>query len=152
MSAYDIWLFVHVSAVVVWLGGGFAAQVLTVLAKRSGDPARVGALGRDLGFMATKVFLPASLVVFATGVLLTEDGGWSWSEPFVWLGVLGWAGVSLAAFGYVTREIGAVGARMAAEGPSPALAARVGRLVLLARIFLLVLFAIVFLMTVKPGT
>jgi hypothetical protein len=87
-----------------------------------------------------------------TGVLLTEDGNWDWSEPFIWLGLVGWAVVSVTAFGYLTRAMGRVGARIAAEGPSPALGAEVNRLVLLARLLILVLFAIVFLMVVKLGT
>ena len=48
--------------------------------------------------------------------------------------------------------MGAVGAQMAQEGPSPALVARADRLVLIGRLLILVLFVIVFLMVVKPGT
>jgi hypothetical protein len=105
-----------------------------------------------MAFIGPKVFLPASIVVLVSGVLLTEDGNWPWSEPFVVLGIIGWAAVSLIAFAYLTRAMGRVGARMAAEGPSPELGAEVNRLVLLARILILVLFAIVFVMVVKPGT
>jgi uncharacterized membrane protein len=122
------------------------------LAKRSGDPARSAAFGRDLSFVAQRVFLPSSLVVLVTGVLLTEDGNWMWSEPFVLVGLVGWAVVSVTAFGYVTRSMSRVGARIAAEGPSPESAAEIGRLVLLARLLILVLFVIVFMMVVKLGT
>jgi hypothetical protein len=45
-----------------------------------------------------------------------------------------------------------LGARMAQEGPSPELAARVRRVVLVARFFLGLLFVIVLAMIVKPGT
>jgi uncharacterized membrane protein len=124
MTSYELWLFLHVSAVIVWIGGAAGAQVFGVLAKRSGDPARSAAFGRDMAFIGPKVFLPSSLVVVATGVLLTEDGNWDWREPFIWLGLLGWAVVSLIAFGYLTRAMGRVGARIAAEGPSPELGAR----------------------------
>ena len=48
--------------------------------------------------------------------------------------------------------MGAAGAQMAQEGPSPALVARVDRLVFIARLLVLALFVIVFLMVVKPGT
>jgi hypothetical protein len=40
--------------------------------------------------------------------------------------------------------------RMATEGPSPALAARIDRLVLVARLLIVVLFLVVLLMVVKP--
>jgi uncharacterized membrane protein len=152
MTSRELWLFLHVSATIVWIGGAVAAQVFGVLAKRSGDPSRSAGFGRDMGFIALKVFLPASLVVFVTGALLVEDANWRWSEPFVVFGIVGWAAVSLVAFGYLSREMGKAGERMAAEGPSPALMARVGRLVLVARVLILVLFAIVFMMVVKLGT
>jgi uncharacterized membrane protein len=152
MTWYELWLFVHITATIAWLGGALAGQVFGVLAKRSGDPSVSAAFGRNLSFMAMYVFLPSSLLVFVSGSLLVEDGNWDWSEPFVVFGVVGWAAVSLIAFGYVTREMGRTGARMAAEGPSPELAARVNRLVLIARVLLLVLFAVVFMMVAKLGT
>lgn len=123
-----------------------------MLAKRSGDPARTAAFGRDISFIGLKVFVPSSIVVFVTGVLLTEDGNWDWGEPFVVFGLVAWAAVSLIAFGYVLRKMGRVGAQIASAGPSPELVGQVNRLVLLARVLILVLFAIVFVMVVKPGT
>lgn len=152
MTWYEFWLFLHISGAIVWIGGAVVAQVLGALAKRAGDPARSAAFGQDMAFVGPRVFMPASLVVLATGAMLTEDGDWDWSEPFVWLGIVGWAIVAFTGFGYLTRAMGRVGARMAAEGPSPELGAEINRLVLLARVLILVLFVIVFLMVVKPGT
>ena len=152
MSSYELWLFVHISAVIVWIGGAAVAQVFGALAKRSGDPAQGAAFGQAMAFIGPKVFAPAALVVLISGAFLTEDGNWDWSEPFVWLGIVGWAIVAFTAFAYLTRAMGRVGARLAAEGPSPELGAEVDRLVLLARVLVIVLFAIVFVMVVKPGT
>jgi uncharacterized membrane protein len=152
MSSYELWLFLHISAAIVWIGGAVAAQVFAALAKRSGDPARTAAFGQDLRFVALRVFLPSSLVVLATGAFLTEDGEWAWSEPFILLGLLGWATVALTGFGYITRAMGRVGAQMAAQGPSPELGARMNRLVTLARVLILILFVVVFLMVTKLGT
>jgi uncharacterized membrane protein len=152
MTSYELWTFVHVVGVIVWLGGAAVAQVFGLLATRAGDPLRSAAFGRDMAFIGPKIFLPASVVVLVSGVLLTEDGNWPWSEPFILLGIVGWTAVSLIAFAYLTRAMGRVGARMAAEGPSPELGSEVNRLVLLARVLILVLFAVVFVMIVKPGT
>jgi uncharacterized membrane protein len=152
VSSYELWLFVHISAVIVWIGGAAVAQVFGILAKRSGDPVQGAAFGQAIAFIGPKVFAPAALVVLISGAILTEDGNWDWSEPFVWLGIVGWAIVAFTAFAYLTRAMGRVGARMAAEGPSPELGAEVDRLVLLARVLIVVLFAIVFVMVVKPGT
>jgi len=152
VSGYELWLFVHISAAIVWIGGAVVAQVFGILAKRSGDPAQGAAFGQAMSFIGPKVFAPAALVVLISGAFLTEDGNWDWSEPFVWLGIVGWAIVAFTAFAYLTRAMGRLGARMAAEGPSPELGAEMGRLVLVARVLILVLFAIVFVMVVKPGT
>jgi hypothetical protein len=90
--------------------------------------------------------------VLLSGIALTEDGNWDWSEPFIYLGVLGWLLVAGIGFGYVGRAMGSAGQRMAAEGPSPALVAEVNRIVLLARGLIVVLFLIVFVMVTKLGT
>ena len=152
MTWYEFWLFVHISGVAVWIGGGVVAQVFGALAKASGDPARSAAYGKDMGSVGPWVFMPASLVVLVSGILLVVNGNWDWSETFIVLGLVGWAVVSFTFFGYITRAMNRVGMRMATEGLSPELGAEVGRLVLLARIMILVLFALVFVMVVKPGT
>jgi uncharacterized membrane protein len=150
VSSYELWTFVHVVAAIVWIGGAAVAQVFGTLAKRAGDPARSAAFGRDMAFIGPWVFMPASILVLLSGSLLVEDGNWDWSEPFVLVGLVGWAVVSLTGFGYVSRTMGRLGARMAAEGPSPELGAAMNRLVLLSRVLILVLFAVVFVMVVKP--
>jgi uncharacterized membrane protein len=152
VTSYELWLFLHISAAIVWIGGAVAVQVFAALAKASGDPARSAALGRDTGVVARWLFMPASLVVLGSGILLVDDGNWDWSEWFVALGLVGWAAVSFTAFGYLSRSLSRVGMRMAAEGPSPELGAEMSRLILLARALIVILFVIVFLMVVKPGT
>jgi uncharacterized membrane protein len=119
MTWYELWLFLHISGVSVWLGGAVVAQVLGALAKRSGDPARSAALGRDMAVVGPWVFMPASLVVLVTGILLTDDGNWDWGEWFIVLGLIGWAVVAFTGFGYITRAMNQVGMRMATVGPSP---------------------------------
>ena len=80
MTSYDLWLFLHVTAVVVWVGGAIVLQVVSVLTTRAQDPPRSAALGRDVYWIVTRIFLPSSLVVGATGLLLRADGNWDWSE------------------------------------------------------------------------
>jgi uncharacterized membrane protein len=152
MTSYELWLFLHLASAIVWIGGAAVAQVFGILAQRSGDPLRSAGFGRDMAFIGPRVFLPSALVVLVTGVILTEDGNWDWSEAFIWLGIVGWAIVAVTAFAFLTRAMGRVGARLAAEGPSPEIAAEVRKLVVLARVLIVVLFVIVFVMVVKPGT
>jgi uncharacterized membrane protein len=149
---YEFWLFLHVTAAIVWVGGAAAIQVFGILTKRAGDPAKTSFFAANVSFTVMRVFLPASLVVIVAGVGLTETGNWDWGEPFIVLGLVLWAIVSLVAFGFLGRAIGQAGARLAAEGPSPALGLRMSNLVWLSRVLLGILLLIVFLMTVKPGT
>jgi uncharacterized membrane protein len=152
MTWYELWLFLHISAMALWIGGAVVVQVFGALAKTSGDPARSAAFGKDVGLVGPWVFMPSSLVVLVSGILLVNEGNWDWGETFVVLGLIGWAVVSFTAFGYITRSMKRVGVRMATEGPSPELGAEVNRLVLIARVLILVLLAVVFVMVVKPGT
>jgi uncharacterized membrane protein len=149
---YDFWLFLHVTAAIVWVGGAAAIQVFGILTKRAADPAKTSFFAANVSFTVMWVFLPASLVVIVAGVGLTETGHWDWGEPFIVLGLVLWAIVSLVAFGFLGRAIGQAGARLAADGPSAALGLRMRNLVWLSRVLLGILLVIVFLMTVKPGT
>lgn len=152
MTWYELWLFLHVAGTILWAGGAVAVQLFGILTSRAGDPAQSAAFGRNTAWFATRVFMPSAAAVLVTGALLVEDGGWDWSEPFVVLGLVGWALVAAAGFGYIGPQMKELGRRMAAEGPSAELAARVGRLVVLARLLVLVLFVVVFLMVAKLGT
>jgi hypothetical protein len=152
MTWYELWLFLHLAAMALWIGGAVAVQVFAALVKASGDPARSAAFGKDTGVVVRWIFMPASLVVLVSGALLVNEGNWDWGEWFIVLGLLGWALVAFTAFGYLSRALARVGVRMATEGPSPALGAEMNRLILLARALIVVLFLLVLVMVVKPGT
>src|SRR5215212_2113443 len=148
MTWYEFWLFLHILAAMVWIGGAAAIQVFGILTKRAADPAKTAFFAQNVSFTVSRVLLPAALVVLAAGVGLVENGNWDWSEPFVVSGLLLWAAVALVAFGFLGRAIGSAGARLAVEGPSPGLALRLRNLVWLSRVLLLTLVVIAFLMVV----
>ena len=152
MTWYEFWLFLHIVAAMVWIGAATAIQVFGILTKRAADPAKTVFFAQNVSITVNRVLLPAALLVLAAGVGLVESGSWDWSEPFVIWGLILWAAVALVAFGFLGRAIGNAAARLAAEGPSPALGLRMRNLVWLARVLLLTLVVIVFLMVVKPGT
>ena len=152
MTWYELWLFLHVLGVIVWVGGAAAIQVFGILTKRAADPAKSAFFAGNASFAVLRVFLPASLLVFVSGVGLTETSFWNWDEPFIVIGLVLWALVSLVGFGYLGGAMGRAGKQLAAEGPSPELGLRMRNLVWLSRGLLAVLVLIVFLMTVKPGT
>jgi uncharacterized membrane protein len=152
MTWYELWLFLHVTAAIVWIGGAAAVQVFGILTKRAADPAKTAFFARNVSFAVMRVFLPAAVLVLVAGIGLTENGNWGWGEPFIAWGLALWTVVFLVAFGYLGRAMGQAAGRLETEGPSPALALRMRNLVWLSRALLLTLVVIVFLMTVKPGT
>jgi hypothetical protein len=152
MTWREFWLFLHVTAAMVWIGGAVAIQVFGILTKRAADPAKSAFFATNVSWTVSRIFLPASIVVLLAGIGLKVEGHWDWSEPFIVYGLVFWALVSLVAFGYLGGAIGRAGAQLASEGPSPALGLRMRNLVWLSRVLLLILLSIVFMMTVKVGT
>ena len=152
MTWYELWLFLHITATIVWVGGGLAVQVFGLLTKRAGDPKRTAAFARDVSWTALRVFMPSAVVVFASGVALMVETSWSWSEPFVAVGLVGLAGISAVAFGFLGPELGRIATVLEAEGPSPAIFARLRSRIIVARVLSGLLLAIVFVMVAKPGT
>jgi uncharacterized membrane protein len=149
---YELWLFLHITGAIVWIGGAAAIQVFGILTKRAADPAKTSFFAQNVSLTIMRVLLPAALLVIASGIGLTVNGNWDWGEPFIAAGLLLWALVALIAFGFLGRAIGRAGAELAASGPSPEIALRLRNLVWLSRGLLAVLTVIVFLMVVKPGT
>jgi hypothetical protein len=84
MNRYELLLFLHVVAVIVWLGTGTALALLALVAR--GDRVlleRLGPLGRTLG---PRVFAPASLGALVFGILLVLDGSWTFEPLWIKLG------------------------------------------------------------------
>ena len=152
MTWYELWLFLHITGAIVWIGGATALQVFGILTKRAADPAKSAFFAQNASIAVLRVFVPAAILVLIAGIGLVESGNWDWSEPFVLWGLILWAAIAVVAFGFLGRAMGRAGAQLAAEGPSPALALRMRNLVWLSRVLLGALVLIVFFMTVKPGT
>lgn len=151
MTWYEFWLFLHVTAVIVWAGGALIGQVFGVLTSRAADPARSVAYARDTIWIVYRVFVPAAVVVVVSGLGLTSEGAWDWGEPFIVFGLLVWAGAAVV-FAFLPRALGRAVDQLVSGGPSPAVALRIRNLVWVSRVLVLFLFAVVFMMTVKPGT
>lgn len=152
MTWSEFWLFVHVLSAMVWIGGGVAIQFFGILTKRAADPAKSAFFIRNVSWIVMRVFLPAALLVFISGVGLVETGFWDYDETFVTTGIILWAVVALVAFGFLGGAMSKAGARLEADGPSPPLMLTIRNLVWTSRALLATLLLIVFVMTVKPGT
>jgi uncharacterized membrane protein len=153
MSSYELLLFVHVLAAVVWIGGALSLQVLAIRAERSPDGGRVANIATEAEWVGSRIFLPASIGLLLAGIGLTLEGDWGFTTLWVLLGLIAYGLSALTGSLFLGPESGRIGKMIAEVGPQdPEVIARIKRIFLVSRIELVVLLFIVFDMTVKPGS
>jgi uncharacterized membrane protein len=149
VSWYTFLLFVHVSMAVVWIGGGLMMQLFGVRASMLGDRTRLANLGEDVAFIGPRLFVPASLLAFLSGVLLViESDFYSFGDDWIVIALVLYATTFLTGLLFLGPESGRVG-KLTAEG-APEAGPRTLRLILLFRLDLVLLFLMIYDMTVKP--
>jgi uncharacterized membrane protein len=150
---YDFWLFLHIGFAVIWVGGGAMVQFFALRALASGSGERLAQFAQDVEWIASRFLTASSLGAFLTGVALVVNAEfWSFGDDWIVIGLTLFAVTFLAGVGFFGPESGRVGKQIAAEGASsPAVQARIRRLLVLSRIDLVILFLIIFDMTVKPS-
>ena len=149
MSYYEVLLFLHVGAVAVWLGSGFFLQMLIVRADKAGDTPLIQGLASNSGWLAQRIFIPASLVVLIVGVLLTIEGPWSFGDLWIVLGLAGYAFSFLVGILFLEPEGKRIAAAMEA-GDSGRASFHIGRINTVSRIELVVLYLVLGTMALKP--
>jgi uncharacterized membrane protein len=149
---YEFLLFFHISMAVIWVGGGAMLQVMALRAMSDPDPKRLAGFTGDVELIGTRLLVPVSLLAFVGGLLLVIDSDfWSFSDDWITIGLVLFAITFLAGAGFFGPESGRIKKQIEAEGPtSPAVQARMRRILALTRADLMVLFLIIFDMAVKP--
>jgi len=147
MTWYQLLLFVHVTAAIVWVGGAFYVQAYGMVELRSGDPSAIARFAGNAGRLGERLFTPMSVVVLLAGIGLMIDGDWPWGRLWVDFALLAWVCSALLGAGY----LGPTAKRIAVVGPQTVEGQRlIRRVFAFLRIDLMFLFAIVFAMVVKP--
>ena len=151
MQSYEIALFLHFLAAVVWVGVASFVQVLAFRTIGRDDAIEIARFAGDAEFVGMRVFMPASLVVLLAGSWMVYDGPWALADP--WLGTA--LGLYLLSFitgmGFLGPESGRISKGMSERGPEdPDVQRRIRRVLLVSRIELVWLLAIVALMVFKP--
>ncbi len=150
MSTYEGLLFLHVTATAFWLGAELLVEILVHRAERQGNPAAMRRLFDEFNAL-DPIFMPATLVVLATGIAMVIDGAWSFGEPWIVIGLSGFAFIYLYGFGYLQPQVNRLQAMSEGEAATGSEAqALIRRFFALWRIETAVLLVLVFDMTVKP--
>jgi hypothetical protein len=147
MTAYELYLVLHVVAATAWVGAAFVMVVLATRARAASDTARVTALAEDGAWLGPHVFLPANLLVLVSALLLVHEGRWSYDPLWIRLAAIGFA----ASFLTGALFFGPGFARVVKAPHDPRSRHELRRLLVVSWVDLGLLLAIVFLMTVKPA-
>ena len=152
MTWYEFLLFFHVSMAVVWVGGGAMIQFFALRIMKATDPMRMAEFGRDVEWISTRVFIPASLLAVVSGVWLVIDSDfWGFGDDWIVIGLILFAITFLAGAGFFGPESGRLSKLAESEGPTaPVVQHRMQRLIALSRADLMLLFLIIFDMSTKP--
>jgi uncharacterized membrane protein len=151
MTRYEIILFFHILAVIVWVGGGMMLQVLLARSRRAG-PEAVAVFTQSAEWTSQRIFMPASFAVLGLGIWLVVDSPWNFSDPWIGIGILGYAlsaingMVNLGPTARKMKEL--IGERGPEDSGVQKLARRMD---IAGRFDLVILTAVVFDMVVKPG-
>jgi uncharacterized membrane protein len=148
---YELVKYIHILCAVTWVGGAFYAQLLAIQVARSSDPADLPKLGRNIEFLGTRVFLPASVLLFIAGVTMTTQR-WAFQQTWISIAIVLWLFSALIGSLYLGPRSKRVSELFEADGPtSVAGRALLARLFLVSRLELVSFLVVIALMVAKPG-
>lgn len=150
MTWYELLLFLHIVAAIVWLGSGLFLQVLATRAERANDAEGLRRVAADSAALSEKLFIPASLATLIFGVLLVIEGPWTFDTLWIVLGLVGYLGTFLT--GVLVMKPGSekLAALMEREGMSAQAEIEIRKLLTKARVDTIVLYLVVAVMALKP--
>jgi uncharacterized membrane protein len=153
MSWYEFLLFVHIAMATIWVGGAAMVQFFGLRSIRATDPRRLADLGVDVEWIGNRVLVPSSALAVVSGLLMVIDSDfYGFGDDWIVIGIVLFAITFVAGAAFFGPEAGRLGKLVAAEGPSsPAVQAKLKRLLALTRADLMLLFLIIFDMAVKPS-
>ena len=153
MSLYEILLFVHVLAAMIWVGGATMFHVMVERAAAADDPLRIKGLMGDAEHLAKTYFIPSTITVLVIGIWLVLEGSWGFDQPFVIGGIAGLVITTVVGAGVLGPTSMRIAGRITEVGGlDQDIRDQIAKLKNISRADLLLLVIIVFLMTTKPGT
>ena len=150
MSRYEIYLYIHIMAAIVWLGGGMMLLIQGFVSDRAQDDKHMKYVLDSAEALAKRIFIPASLTVFVMGVLMIVDGPWKFSQLWIVLGLIGYFATFVTGAGILGPMGERINARAEEKGFTGDVITDARRLLVLARLDHVLFLMIVFDMVAKP--
>jgi uncharacterized membrane protein len=151
-ASYQVYLALHILAVVVWVGGDVTLTTLGIVFESKQDGPTLAALGRMGAWIGTRVYTPTLFVVFGFGVALVEKSGIGWNHFWIVFAVVGWSLATVVGIAFVGPELGRIDRAAQQYGPeSPEVGRRVKRLFTIFRFDTAILVLVVIDMAAKPS-
>jgi hypothetical protein len=98
-----------------------------------------------------RVFIPASLILFLAAIAMMVNLHWAWNQNWIVLGLIAFGLSFVLGAGFLGPEGGRIAELIAQQGPdSPAVQARIRRILTISRCELIVLLTVIVNMVVKP--
>ncbi len=151
MSYYEVLLFLHIFAVIVWVGGGIALLFLSAWGEQTRNAAFMQGLGASSEWLAKRLFIPSSLATLVFGILLTIEGPWTFDILWIDLGFVGFAVSFLIGILFLKPEGERIGRAIAAHGPDSSEARHhVNRIGVVNKVDVVILVLVIAAMAIKP--
>jgi len=77
MSRYELWVFLHVASVIVWIGAGTTLALIAFYAQRTRDRLLLERLAGLNGWLGQRVFASSALAALGFGIAAARSGHWS---------------------------------------------------------------------------
>ena len=152
MTLYEFLLFVHVLAVIAWIGGALYVLLVTELALRAREQELVVRLLHYDDRLAPVLYIPAGLIVLGAGIGLVLDGNWSMTDDgWILAGLIALVLAFVVGFAFFLPAGKRLNQAVAQSGARSSEArAALDRIRLVAWADLVLLVFAVFVMTTKP--
>jgi uncharacterized membrane protein len=150
-TAYNTLKFLHVAAVIAWVGGGFALGILNARVGLTGDRAAIEVMSRQTMFFLNRIAGPLAGVVLLAGIAMAAMGHIPPLSLWLWWGVAGIVGFIVMGgvlSGRAVRELATLMPTTTEEDPRVRALRR--RLRLLGMSIGLLMLSVVWAMVFKP--
>ncbi|HVZ13965.1 MAG TPA: DUF2269 family protein [Bauldia sp.] len=150
MDIYSLVKFLHIASAIVWIGAGVGLVILGVAADRKSDREGFVRILQNVGFLAPRVFVPASLATLVLGIIAAWMN-WGFVQLWVILGLVGFAATFLTGNFLLGPRAAKTEKIVAAEGASDHAVALGRELLTIAKFDYVMLFMVVADMVFKPA-